>query len=126
MEAIQSKSSKSSSESESKSKSSAETSSTEESNSSSSKGKKEKEVKIEVKVEEPKKEEPNDNVENQYYPISINDPEKNSKQPFPPNVTRTTKYTAASFIFKVLYEQYKKITNVKIGQNYFFFAFVII
>lgn len=70
-----------------------------------------KEVKKEVKVEEPK-EVHNDDVENQYYPISINDPVKNSAQPFPSNVTRTTKYTAWSFLFKVLYEQYKKITNV--------------
>ena len=48
-----------------------------------------------------------------YYPVAISDGTANHRTfSFPSNRMRTTKYTPVSFIFKLLYEQYKKATNV--------------
>ena len=48
-----------------------------------------------------------------YYPVTISDGTANHRTfSFPSNRMRTTKYTPWSFLFKLLWEQYKKATNV--------------
>ena len=47
-----------------------------------------------------------------YPPIEINDMEANQEQDFPSNMLRTTKYRAWNFIFKNLFEQFQRTTNV--------------
>jgi len=48
-----------------------------------------------------------------YYPVAISDGTNNHHTfSFPSNRMRTTKYTAWSFLFKLLWEQYKKATNI--------------
>eukprot|EP01100_Stratorugosa_tubuloviscum_P005015 TRINITY_DN2281_c2_g1_i1.p1 TRINITY_DN2281_c2_g1~~TRINITY_DN2281_c2_g1_i1.p1 ORF type:complete len:1111 (-),score=448.96 TRINITY_DN2281_c2_g1_i1:197-3529(-) len=47
------------------------------------------------------------------YPIiNLNEPEINNRADFPSNSTRTTKYTVVTFLPRMLWEQFRKLTSV--------------
>lgn len=55
-----------------------------------------------------------------YPPIYLNQPQRNATELFPSNAMFTTKYTLLTFLPKLLYEQFRRITTV-----YFFFICII-
>lgn len=51
-----------------------------------------------------------------YHPVRVNDAAANALHPFPSNYARTTKYTLVTFLPKNLFEQFHKLTNVRLSQ----------
>jgi hypothetical protein len=40
--------------------------------------------------------------------VFTNNPEKNAEYEYPPNITKTHRYSAWNFVFKNLYEQFRR------------------